>query len=362
MPRARRSSAGLGRRGAVLLALALVALGAFVALSRRQEEAPRSGPEPLSASIPPGAVLVVEIDLAALRSHPLGAELLGQGREIAGLGKVTEVCQVDPLSQIDRIALAVPELEGVGFGLFAHGTFEAETLLACASEIVRRRGGRPTEPAGAPYRVMRDASLEAASAELAVRDGALILAEPPYLAQALASHGGDARHAELRALVPPGLVVATAVLSAAQRQTLLDELRAQGESSSPLASLRDAAVSLRLGQKLEAEAVVRCSEAEACRRVAEQLARRRDDLAKQPTYRVLGLGELLARVAIRAEGERVLVSVALEVAELTGVLDRLRLLEQLMQPSEETPEEIPRREAPPLPPDAGERVAPAEAP
>jgi hypothetical protein len=361
MPRARRSSAGLGRRGAVLLALALVALGVFVALARRQEEAPPSGPVPLSASIPRGAVLVVEVDLAALRSHPLGAEILGQGREIAGLGKVTEVCPVDPLSQIDRIALAVPELEGVGFGLFAQGRFQAETLLACASEIVRRRGGSPTEPVGSPYRVMRDASLEGVTAELAVRDGALILAEPPYLAQALASPGGDASHAELRTLVPPGLVVATAVLSAEQRRALLDELRAQGETSSPLASLRDAAVSLRLGQKLEAEAVVRCSEADACRLVAEQLARRRDDLAKQPTYRVLGLSELLARVAIRAEGERVLVSAAADVAELSGVLDRLRLLEQLVQPSEEMPDERPRPEAP-LPADAGERVTPAEAP
>lgn len=355
MRRAGRSSRGLGRRGAALLALALAALIAFVAWARRDDP---SAPAPALAeasAIPPGAILIVEIDLAALRRHPLGAELLGQGREIAGLGEVAALCRVDPLQQIDRLALAVPELEGVGFGLFARGRFDAETILACAAEVVRRRGGRPAETPAASFRVMRDASLD--GAELAVRDGALVLAEPPYLAQALGAEAHDDGHGALRALVPPGLVVATAVLSEAQRRTLVDELRAQGEPDSPLAKLRDAALSLRLGVELEADAVLRCSDPDACRQVAAQLAARRDDLARLPALRVLGASDLVQRVAIHAEGERVRLRATATPDELTAVLDRLRLLEQLMTSPEEPAAPAPSAA---VPDDAGERVDPRE--
>ena len=355
MKKKRTSTPGLGRRGLVLLVLALAALAAFIVLSRRDRTSTPPELEPLLSSIPAGAILVVELDLAALRSHPLGKELLGQGREIAGLGQISDVCQRDPLAQIDRIALAVPELEGVGFGLFARGSFGEAELLACAGEIVRRRGGRPESTPGPLYTVMRDGSLGPGSAELAARAGALVLAEPPYMRQALAaSEGQDEIHRELRGLVPPGLVVATAVLSEAQRRTLLDELRAQGDPDSPLGALRDGALSLRLGETLVAEAVVRCLTAEACRDVATQLSARRDDLAGQPTYRMLGLSDLLRTVTIRAEGDRVLVHAAAKVEDLLALLERLRVLEQLMQP------EAPPRPTATVSPGDGERIAPAK--
>jgi hypothetical protein len=359
--RKRGSVGGLGRRGAVLLALALAGLAAFIVFSRR------SAPPTPSASglavVPEGAILLVQVDLAALRRHPLGGELLGQGRQIAGLGALHELCSSDPLETLDELVIAVPELEGVGFGLFGSGRIDPEPLVACALEIVRRRGGQPIREDGADFSIVRDASLPAGSAELAVRRGRLILAEPAYLRLALDGAGAPAAehrvHHELRALMPPGMVVASAVLSPTQRASLRDELRAQGEPDSPFGALRDGALSLRLSERLEAEALIRCGEAAACTHVAATLVARRDELAAEPSYRLLGVAELVAGIAIAAEGERVTLRAGLELERLIGLIERLRVLEQLMK---STPGPEPARPSAPVPPADGERLVPRDNP
>ncbi|MEM1030217.1 MAG: hypothetical protein AAF928_05495 [Myxococcota bacterium] len=340
----------LGRTGWGILGVSLAGLVAFVVSTQLGRDGAIETPSPTSMLelIPADPLVVVEVDVVAMKATPVGAQLLGEGREVAGIGEVVDICGDDPLAGVERIALAIPEVARVGFGLFAVGAIDDAALLACATDIVRRRGGTPRERAQGAFRVLSDATQDEAGARLAVRAGGpLVLTEPAYLAESVAvrpeTSAARSPHAELRAMVPSGLIVATAVLSDTQRATLLDELRVQGATASPLGALRDGAVSIRTDvpaapagkratrgdderTEVQLAAVLRCDTAPAADTLAVDLEARRAEAARRLDVRLLGLGALLDAIRIRRDGARVHVDLVVPAAQVAALFRRLAAL------------------------------------
>jgi hypothetical protein len=363
---------GLGRRGFAILVLLVGLLAAWVWVGRRAKPSSPQHDGGVLARVPPGAMLVATVDVAALRQTEIGRNLLGEGRSISGLGQVQELCGSDPMDQVDELAIAVPAAGiDAGFGLFATGRFDAQSFVACAERIVSKRGGRPvTEPRDG-FQVMRDAGMSTSSAQLAIEDGGMVLAEPAYVQSALAFAAGDhARpaddpHGLLRESVEPGIVVATAVLSDDQRRTLADELRSQRMADSPFVDVVSAALSLRLTEVIAVHGVLRCDKATSCAAIAQLLDQARKEEASSLTARAVGLDKVLSRVAVRASEAGVHVEAAIPVDEALQLVRRLvalrHLSEQLPDDAPEAPEAPEPPDPPPVPEDAGLRV-PASAP
>ncbi|HZO13719.1 MAG TPA: hypothetical protein VFB62_10680 [Polyangiaceae bacterium] len=349
---------GLGVRGIVILAaIALLTVG-WLYVSR-SKHAPATASRSVLDVIPEGAFLVAVVDVAALRQTEVGQRFLGEGRNIAGLGDVNQVCGSDPMNAVTELAVAVPGASGIGFGLFATGNIEADAMLSCAERIVEKRGGRPVRQQRDGFAVLRDATLELSSAELAVADkGPLLLAEPDYVraslevaAERAPSTRDEPAHRALRKLVEPGLLVATVVLNEEQRKSLADELRAQQMSDSPFSSLTSGAMSVALGERLRMHVVLRCTSAEACTGVARLIdSARRDEMATF-SARAVGLAAVLEQAAVSADGDAVHLKADIGVDEAIEVVRRALLLRRLSQLPQE--QQGPKQE---LPPDAGERI------
>ena len=206
------SHRGLGRRGSVLLAMLLAALVGWVVLAKvRGGPAPPAREDARGANIlehvPADAFLVAEVNVDRLRTTELGRRLLGDGRQVTGLGEIQTLCGRDPMDAVRRLAIAMPEQDAVGFGLFADGdAISAEAMLGCAERIVAERGGRPQRTMRGRFGLLEDADASLSSAVLAVADGGpLVLGEPAYVQASLrlaegegASLASAGQHADLR--------------------------------------------------------------------------------------------------------------------------------------------------------------------
>ncbi len=332
----------------------------YTSRRRPSEESPAAAPvRSVLAAIPQGAMLVAVVDLNALRATELGQRFLGHGRTVAGLGEIQTLCGNDPMDGVDQLAVAVPAAGAdAGFGVFAAGAFDAERLLSCAARIVTRRGGKPVRRRHDRFVVLRDASLALSSAELAVTDGGpFVLAEPPYLQASLeamtdAGPAADLNgaHRMLRELVPQGVVVATVVLSEAQRRTLVAELRAQQLPDSPFGAVTAAALSIRLDQALHLEAVLRCDEASACEAIAARIDSARKLEAAALAARVTGLARVLEAMTVRARRTSVFVRVSMPLDDALALVQDWLALRRLGPRPLQLPKAAPE---PGVGPDAG---------
>lgn len=161
---------------------------------------------PAIAALPPGAQLLARFDLVRIRQSGLGSAITGGGRELTGLGSLTELCGFDPTEQIQELALATPAAAGdePALGIVATGDFEPERILSCVAKVISRRGGTPTQSKLGEFSSVRDRSRD--GAEVAVRSGGPVLVgEGAYFRAMLdAADGrgptllGDEAHATLR--------------------------------------------------------------------------------------------------------------------------------------------------------------------
>jgi hypothetical protein len=357
------SRRGLGTRGFIMLAVMLLAVVGWLYVSRRGHGSQPAAAGSVLDAVPANAMLIVVVDVKALRATELGQRLLGQGRSIAGLGEVRALCGADPMDLVEQLAVVVPEATELGgFGVFATGAFDADKFLRCAELIIRKRGGQPVRQPREGFAVLRDTSLSLSSAELAVSDGGpLILGEPAYVSagvKAARARGSDANaaHATLRELVEPGVAVATAVLSNEQRGTLIDELRNQNMADSPFAAVTAGALSVRLDTQLQAHAVLQCGRPAACKAIAEIIDSARIDEAETLTAQAVGLSKVLKGVLVQADQAAVHLRSSLPVEEALTLLRRVlalrKLGHQLEQPAPPAP----------LPADAGVLVLPSGSP
>jgi hypothetical protein len=309
------------------------------------------------------------LDITALRKTPLGEQLLGGGRTVAGLGEIGTLCGSDPMDAVQQLAIAVPANKDDGFGVFALGNFKADQMLACAEIIVTERQGKPVRQPRGRFGVLRDASQALSSAELAVADGGpLIIGEPSYVAASLALESGKGQtasaspaHSRLRELIEPGVLAATVVFSDEQRSTLLEELRLQHMADSPFAAVKSAALSVRLGEMLRLHGVLTCESAGACKAIAGLIAASIQTEAQSKTAMAVGLSGALQKVSIEPARLSVHLRLDMPLEQASAVLQKLLLLRRLRRTAGETPPPVPAVSAiPGLATSAGERIeAPA---
>ncbi|WP_437812182.1 hypothetical protein [Sorangium sp. So ce1078] len=329
------------RDGLVLL-LVGVLLGGGLAwlLGRRQESPPAAAPRALDA-VPAGALLVATLDLPALRASPAFASFLREEREIPGLGKVRDVCGFDPMAGLTEVAIAIPAAgESGDFGLVAAGAVQDEALLACASKVIEARGGRPVVAGLGTFRAVRDSSAEGRG-EIAVRPGGpILLGGGAYLRAMVdaaegraATVGATAAHDDIARAVGEGAARVTVVLTPEQRAELGRELALSGAGRAPAASIVSGGAAVALGPEIAVHGAVLCDAEAPCADLGAQLRAARDARAEDLATRLIGLGAVLERIVIAAEGKALHARVKLSAEEASALVDRLASLRGLRQPS-----------------------------
>ncbi|WP_437622091.1 hypothetical protein [Sorangium sp. So ce1151] len=328
------------RDGLVLLLAGVLLGGGLAWLLGRRQEAPLAAPRALDA-VPAGALLVATLDLPALRASPAFAPFLREEREIPGLGKVRDVCGFDPLAALTEVAVAIPAAgESGDFGLAASGAVQDEALLACASKVIKARGGQPVVSTIGSFRAVRDSSAEG-HGEIAVRPGGpILLGGGAYLRAMIDAADGRApavgatdAHDGIAREVGAGAARVTVVLTPEQRAELGRELAASGAGRSPAASIRSGGVGVALGPEIAVHGVVLCDAEAPCAELGAELRAARDARAEDFATRLIGFGAVLERVAIAAEGKALHARVKLSAEEAGVLVDRLASLRGLRQPA-----------------------------
>lgn len=297
---------------------------------------------PLDA-IPDGAFLAATADVGALRKSSALAPLLSETGEIPGIGKVREVCGLDPLEHVTQVALGIPATGSDGdFGLVASGAIDAEALLSCASKVIEARGGRPVVNPIGSFRTVRDSAALASSAEIAARDGGpILLGAGSYLRAMIDAADGrvprvsaDFLHERLSDQIGPGAVRITLVLTPEQRNILNDELRRDGARGSPAAAMIGLGLAVSVDTRVGLSGIVVCDAAAACEELGQTFDQRRVSQADEPLMRLLGVKPLLERMKIATDGTKISAKVDMATDEAATLVERLILLRQAMQKRE----------------------------
>lgn len=226
---------------------------------------------PALAALPAGAGFVVHADLTRVRRSPLGAALTGGGRELAGLGSITEICGFDPTEQIRELALSVPEQRpgaAPTLGIVATGNFDPERFLPCVAKVVDRRGGSPVKNQLGTFSSVRDQSRE--GPEIAVRKaGPAIVGEGGYFRSMVDAAEGhtptllsDEMHSTLRTSVGgAGAITATWISRPGWLERWLQEDEA---TRAPLRVVRAGALRVDLLPEARATLLLACPDKTAC--------------------------------------------------------------------------------------------------
>jgi hypothetical protein len=281
---------------------------------------------PAFAALPPGAELVVRADLAALRETALGASLFGGGRELAGLGTLTELCGFDPTEQIEELVIAVPPARGStgepSPGIVATGPFDPARVLGCVARVIGRRGGTPVETRFGELVSIRDQRNP--GAEVAVRAGGPVLVgEGAYFRSMLdAAEGrsptllGDQAHATLRrALDGAGAATLTFVARPGWLERWLSE---DQPMDTPLADVRAGALSLEVTPNLGVTLLLSCPAEAQCEKLAGWLAARVGD-ARERLRTELG-ADPVTSLKVRAEPHAARLQLSLDAATTQRLL------------------------------------------
>jgi hypothetical protein len=332
-------SPGARSRRTFLAAFALVAVAVIAAvfeLRRAPIPPPPADPPAPHAidAVPARSMLVVALDLRALRSSPWLAPYLGGERAVEGLGALRGACGFDPIERVDELVLVVPERGIDELGIVARGAPTAEALLACAERFVRARGGEPVRSSIGGFQTVRDRSARS-SGEIAAKRELVLVGTGEALRGMVDSAEGslprlasNAVHAELAAaLGERAHARATFAVSDEQRASLAELVASEGERI-PSALLRLAGVGLaaRLdGEKVELALVLKSSDPGGAQGLADALASARTDAASAPATAMLGAAPLLDRLAVRVDGTNVQARIQLTVREIESVVARAEL-------------------------------------
>ena len=332
-------------RNALVLAGFAVVAAAGLAWTWSHRRSPDLRARAIDA-IPNGALLVATADLAALRASPVGGRVLQRGREIQGLGKVRDVCGFDPMDSLAELALAIPAAGEPGdFGVVGAGPVDDEALLACAAKVIEARGGRAVVTRIGGFQTVRDADLPTAGGEIAVRKGGpVLLGGGAYLRAMIDAADGrsptiraSVAHAELSRVVGDAAVRLTVVFTPEQRETLAAELRSAGATRSPASSLVAAAIGVRLGAVMALHGVLACEDPGPCGALAGDLRAARDERAADMATRLIGVGAVLGRTQIDAEGALVHARVEIPADDAALLVDRVLALRGFRHPMPEPP-------------------------
>jgi len=294
--------------------------------TRSASRAPRDQAS-LLALIPPGSAFLLTADLRQLEGGPLGAFLSERVARLGGAGKLAKLCGFEPLARLDQLVISVPSADLAAqehpedFGIVAAGRFRAAEITECAAAVIRERGGESVPSTVGDFRSVR--SRGASGGEVAARDGLLIMSGGSYFRALVDAAGGsferrehqdprDARHAELRASLGAGALVASWLLG----DNWL--LRVAGDEASAKLSVLSAvtgiAARLDLGRTTSLSVLLACASNDGAARLASWLVQLRSSLGGLiPSPELARLAE---RVTIRQAGPRLELGLMLSQAEL----------------------------------------------
>lgn len=322
---------------AALILIAALGLAAFALVRSRPPESLRS--RSLEA-VPAGALVVAMADLDALRKTPLGPKIFSPDRDLPGLGKVRDVCGIDPMERVREIVLAIPASGEEGdFGVVASGDVPDEELLNCAAKVIEKRGGRPVVSTVGSFRTVRDATMVLTGAEIATKKGGPILfGAGAYLRAMIDAADGrvptirsSVAHARLGEQVRGATVRATVVLTPKQREDLAKSLAEEGGPRSA-ASIVAGALGATVGETVVLHGVIACDDPAGCAEVATLLKRARDARAADVATKIVGFSRLLEGIQIQAEGETVQITAQVPAEEAATLFERLLVLRGTRHP------------------------------
>lgn len=319
-----------------LLLVAVLALSAFVIVKRREPSgaAPRAKTElrPL-ALVPPGPAFVMTVDVARLRASRFAPALARLG--IAELMGTSAACRFDPLRDLTELVVSSPGLPaGATFdtsatgdsatpaAAIATGHFQGGVVAGCASARIATRGGQVSMTTLGSFTSVRDREL---AAEVAARDGLVVLSEGRYLREILDIAEGrpsagnelsrlrDHLHTELRRTFGRGApVLATVVVP----EGWLARAFGPEAQASPLATIRSAAFRVEVNDRIGIGGFLGCLSEKDCGEVAAFLRETSQSVA--PLLGPEG-ARLLGSVSIRTERERIELYLELDGADLAAL-------------------------------------------
>lgn len=352
-------------RVGVLAALGVAfAVGAILAAQRAGGSA-----DPLDA-IPKDSFLVATVRADELRQSPVWEALLGaDATRAVGAGELAGACGFDPLARVERAAFAVPEAGDRGdFGLSAKVRVTRDELARCTATLGERRGGRTQTREHGSFTVLEDdggkrgAIAYGAGGLLLVGRGAWLEAMMNAADRRAPRIDAQAEHAALRRALTghegfgaPTLVT-TVLLPKALRARLQGEMGAEvGSADGAQAAMggvlevESAGLAVRAGgpgKDVDAIAELRCETDAACKEVEKLVLGKRLAWSRDLTVRMLGFGELVDSLEVRAAGPRLVATARVRSETLAAAIERLQKV-QRARPPEMPPTPPPKAPRPP---------------
>jgi len=333
------------KRDLLHLGLAAASLLVLVVALRQERGSTEAGaPTPPSESIavpltlkavPQGAPLLFTVDLEAPHAAALRELLFSPERELAGVGRLQDVCGYDPSAGVQALTIAALKpapaepralnaSQGPAFAVVAAGEFDQQKLADCIERLLRTKGGSAERQRSGSMTLIRDR--RGSEAEFALLDQGLVLVSAHehlrLMLQALDGHapnaGDDVTHHSLRAALGgrAPLLGTLAFPSGWLGQILEDE----DVERSPLASLRGAALRLDFDSGVRLDGFLRCERAADVAPLQSFLNDLRGKLG--PPLRQQGLGDL-DRFELVAQGQDLRLRWKLDQKTLAELVQRL---------------------------------------
>ncbi|MBX3205392.1 MAG: hypothetical protein KF764_10005 [Labilithrix sp.] len=351
--------------------------------------------DPIDA-VPRDSFLVATVNLAELRRSPLYEVLLGKdspargpkadvpvfGARALGIGKLADACGFDPLSRVERLAVAVPEEGDKGeLGVAARVTVTRAELSTCTENLAGRRGGKVATKEVGDFVVVEDSAgaEEAARPRLAYgHGGLLVVGRGAWFDAMLAAADGKkpgtrdaAAHVAMRSSLTSRdgwrspTVLISALLPRSLRDRLKNEMGAElpggdehaeassGGSHGVMAGvLGVSGVGLALraggsGGSIDAAVELVCDSEEGCAAVEKLILKKRLDWSKELMLRMVGLGPLLDSIEVRRDHARIRVTAGASADALASTIDRVLRLTARSSPRGETVPAPPASAPPP---------------
>ena len=295
--------------------------------------------------MPKGSFLVGTLDAAELRKSPLYDALLGKDAMLApllGAGALQEACGFDPISRVTKMAVGVPEEERGEIGFAAKVEVTRDELEKCSKALTAKRGGQSETKEVGSFVVLSDATAEAKSRIAYGTGGLLVVGKGKWFDTMLATGGNkhpsvetDEKHAKLRSTIlgrdgwKTPTFVATAILPASLRARLKAEMAEEAEGAGSIMSgvLGVSAVGVGLkagaaGRPVELSVELDCDSPEACETVDKLIQKKRLDLSRDLTLRMVGFGPVIDSLQTQRTGAHVRVTASADAESLAGSVER----------------------------------------
>lgn len=264
------------KRDLLHLGLAAASLLVLVVALRQEGKGPEASvpPEPSPSvaapltlrAIPKNAPLLFTLDLEAPGAGPLRSLVFNPERELAGVGRLRNICGYDPSAEIQALTIAAlkqaPAEQSPAFAIVAAGDFDQPQLARCVERVLESKGGRAERQRSGSMTLIRDQ--RGSEAEIALLDQGLVLvSDREHLRQLLQAldgdlpnAGDDATHRSLREALggrPP--LLGTLTFQSGWLHQLVDD---EEVDRSPLSRLRGAGLRLDLTDGVRLDALLRC--------------------------------------------------------------------------------------------------------